>query len=251
MRNVYVQTSNSKAFAAKLASLNERGAGEACLMVVDGEPGLSKSRTALWFAVQQGAALVRAKKGWTPRWMLADILAAVTKEPPAYAYSDRYRQVVAKLAQESLVAARERRTFAVIIDEADSISASREMLKTIQDISDMVEIPIILIGMGRIGHNLLRVPEVASRVGARVEFLPLTLEDTEAMVKGLAEVEVAPELIEFLHRASKGYAREVKEGIAVIERFGKRNPGPVTLAAMKDKVLLTDRATGKEIKVEA
>ncbi len=253
MRNVFIQTGNSKAFMAALARLNERGAGEACLMVVDGEPGLSKTRTALWFAVQQDAVLLRAKKEWTPPWMLRDLLTAISKEPPAHSFEGRYRQALQRLGQSAAEAAREKRTFAVVIDEADHIARSERLLDTLRDLSDMLEIPFVLVGMGRIRHLLARHPQVASRVGQVVEFTALSPDDTATLVNGLCEVEVEPGLVAFLHRVSGGYAREVKEGIAAIERFGRRNAGsgPVTLAAMAGQTLMVDRATGKDIKVEA
>lgn len=252
MRNAFIQTNNSKAFMAALARLNERGAGEACLMVVDGEPGLSKSRTMLWFAVQQNAVLLRAKKEWTPPWMLRDLLAAISREPPAHSFEVRYRQALQRLGQAAAEAQREKRSFAVVIDEADHIARSGRLLETLRDLSDMLEVPFVLVGMGRIRHLLTRHPQVASRVGQAIEFHPLSLDDTDALVRGLAEVEVEPALVEYLHRVSRGFAREVKEGIAAIERFGRRNAGagPVTLAAMAGQTLLIDRATGKDLKVE-
>ena len=40
MRNVFVETSNVRSFLGVLAGLEQRGAAEACLVVVDGGPGV-------------------------------------------------------------------------------------------------------------------------------------------------------------------------------------------------------------------
>jgi DNA transposition AAA+ family ATPase len=243
-------TSNTKAFVAALAALRDRGAGEACLMVVDGEPGLSKTRTAEWWAVQNGAVLLRAKREWTPSWMLRDLLARVTTEPPAQSFERMYRQALEHLARLAKQAERDGLTLAVLIDEADHIIGNGRAMETLRDLSDSLEIPFVFVGMGKISHQLKRYPQIASRVGQRVEFQRLSRQDAEALVKGLCEADVAADLVDFLHAETKGRAREIKEALAPIERMGRRNPGkPVDLAALAGAVLFNDRETGKPVKV--
>jgi hypothetical protein len=63
---------------------------------------------------------------------------------------------------------------------------------------------------------------------------------------------VAPDLIGFVAKVSKGFTREILDAIASIERFGRRmDPGPagVTLADMAGQVIMSDRALGKPIVV--
>ncbi len=43
MKNEFVKTKNVKSFLNALSALSQRGAKEACLMVVDGKPGLGKT----------------------------------------------------------------------------------------------------------------------------------------------------------------------------------------------------------------
>lgn len=43
MRNAFVETANVKRFHTALTALERRGAQEACLLVVDGQPGLGKT----------------------------------------------------------------------------------------------------------------------------------------------------------------------------------------------------------------
>ena len=65
MKNAFVETGNVKRFQTALTALERRGAAEACLMVVDGLPGLGKTTALYRWATQTGAIYVRAKKEWT------------------------------------------------------------------------------------------------------------------------------------------------------------------------------------------
>ena len=72
---------------------------------------------------------------------------------------------------------------------------------------------------------------------------------SEADAAGLAEVPVADCMISYLHRASEGRVSEIMEGIGAIERFGRRNAGPVTVKAMAGLPLMSDRKSGQPILV--
>ena len=85
-----------------------------------------------------------------------------------------------------------------------------------------------------------------------MEFLPAGVDDVTALIRGRCEVPVAPDLVHFVTKLSKGYNREVLDAIANIERFGRRmDPGAegVTLADMAGLVIMRNRDTGKDIVV--
>lgn len=251
MRAQFVKTQNSLEFMVKLSALEQRGASEACLMVVDGDPGLGKSTVVQWWAVQSGAVFLRAKEEWKPAWFLRELLGALNKQPE-YSFERMFRQAVQALGERAAVAQRDGQSFAVVVDEVDHISRDKRMMETIRDLSDMLEIPFILVGMGKVRHNIVRFPAIASRVGQYAVFQPAPLEDIQALVSQLCEVPVKPDLVEFLYRAARGTSRETKEGIKAIERFGKRNPGKeIGLTEMNGQVLLNDRETGLPVVVRA
>lgn len=251
MRAQFVKTKNATAFIAGLQALQQRGAAEACMMVIDGIPGLGKTTTVEWWAVQNNAPFLRAKVEWTPAWFLRELLASLRKTPE-YSFEKMYRQALLALGERASAAERDRVPFAVVIDEVDHISRNSRLLETIRDLSDMLEIPFILVGMGRIRHNLTRFPQIASRIGQTVEFFPAPIDDTQALVERLCEVGVKADLVDFLHTVSEGKFREIKEGIAAIERFGKRQGGKeIGIAEMAGQPLLNDRSTGKAIMVRA
>jgi DNA transposition AAA+ family ATPase len=251
MRPVFVKTKNAVAFIAGLKALQERGAAEACLLVLDGEPGLGKTTTIEWWSVQNSAVFLRAKAKWTPTWFLRELLTSLRKTPE-HSFERMYRQALQALTDRATAAERDGQPFAVVIDEVDHISRDSKLLETIRDLSDMLEIPFILVGMGRVRQNLVRFPQIASRVGQAIEFAPAPIEDAQALITQICEVPVRPDLVEFLHRVSGGKFREIKEGIASIERFGKRQDGAeIGMAEMDGQVLLIDRKTGKPITVRA
>lgn len=251
MRTEFVKTQNTLEFMARLAALELRGAGEACLMVVDGEPGLGKTNVSQWWAMQTGAIFLRAKEEWTPGWFLRELLCAMGKAPET-SFERMYRQAIQALGDRTAAAQRDGQTFGVVIDEVDHVSRDKRMMETVRDLSDMLEIPFILVGMGRVRHNLTRFPAIASRVGQTVEFRPAPLADVQALVSQLCEVPVKSDLVAYLHRAAQGKFREIKEGLAVIERFGKRNPGQeIGVSEMAGQILMTDRGTGKPVVVRA
>ncbi|MFN6984220.1 MAG: ATP-binding protein, partial [Rhizobium oryzihabitans] len=82
MKNTFVETSNVKRFLSALSALEDRGAQEACLAVVDGEPGLGKTTTLKNWVAQSGWVYLRAKKEWKSGWMMNELLEALPVKPP-------------------------------------------------------------------------------------------------------------------------------------------------------------------------
>lgn len=252
MRRTFVKIDNVNRFLAAFTALENRGAEECCFMVIDGLPGLAKTSVTEWWAAENDAVFLRAKAGWDKNWMMADILTALGTVP-SHSYKSKFDQILITLSQRQQEAALAGRSFAVVIDEIDHICRRGDMLDRLRDLTDHLQsVPVILVGMDKVRPNLLRFPQIASRVAQYVQFTPASLEDTRALVEGLCEVPVSDDLISYLHHVSKGRVREIKEAIMVIERVGKLARGKtVDRAMMAGKVLLNSRDTGNPIKVEA
>lgn len=251
MKNVFVETSNVKRFMGALSALEERGAQEACLVVVDGLPGLGKTTTLNHWVAQNGCIYLRAKKEWTPSWFMSELLESLRIHPP-HSFQKKYAKIIEELAVRQGAALMEGRSFGLVIDEADHVSSKSAILETIRDISDMIELPTILVGMGRVNDNLARFPQVTSRVSQRVRFEKATIQDVQALIKARCEVKVADDLTQFVLKVSGGFNREVLEAIANIERFGLRydaGPAGVTLADMAGQVIVNDRRSSQAIRV--
>ncbi len=253
MKNVFVNTNNVKVFLQGMTALSDRGAKEACLMVVDGKPGLGKTHALNYWACRNECVYIRAKKEWTPNWMMKDIITSLN-EVPAYSFERMFKQALDLLGQRAADAERDGRVFAVVIDEVDYISRSSKLLETIRDLSDFLEIPFILVGMDVIRHTLAaRFPQIASRIGQYIDFTPLSFEDTTLMIEKLCDVAVEDKLVKFTHNVTGGFVREIKEAIASIDRFAKRNPSikEVTFDMMEGQPLMNDRKNSKPIIVRA
>lgn len=251
MKNRFVETSNVLRFRKSITAVEERGASETCLIVVDGLPGLGKTTTLQNWVAQNDSVYLRAKSSWTPNWMLAELLEVLQVPVPGSAQK-KYKKALAELTHRFMSANTEKRTFGIVFDEADHISAKREILETIRDLSDMLEIPTILVGMGRINDNLKRFPQVASRVSQRVKFEQATIEDTRKMFDELCEVQVADDLLQFVHKITQGFNRELLDAISKVEKFGLRNPpeqGGITMFDMAGQPIVADRNTSRTIHV--
>lgn len=251
MRDTFVETGNVRRFMGALKTLNERGAIEACMVVVDGKPGLGKTTTLSRWVAQTGSVYLRAQKGWDYSWFIQDLLTELSVSyQQIRGKRERFARVLQELQLRAEQAALDGKVFGLVIDECDLVSSRAEIMEAIRGISDIQFMPTILVGMGRLRDNLRRFPQIESRAPNKVEFQPAGPEDVAALIRGRCEVPVAPDLVGFVHRLSKGYNREILDAIANIERFGRRmEPGPdgVTLADMAGLVIMRNRDTGREI----
>jgi len=247
MKNQFVETENARRFAGALTALERRGAQEACLMVVDGEPGLGKTTTLNRWAVQHGCIYLRAKKEWTPGWMLDDLLSEF-RVRPEHSYARRFEQSMEAMLSRQSDMAKQKKSFAVIIDEADHISGSRRIMESIRDFSDMGDLIFILVGMGRIRDNLAALPQIASRIAQYVRFERASKADVRQFMAEICDVPVGDDLADYVCEMTDGYNREIKEAIANIERAGKRGEytaeSPMRLADMAGRTLMNNRKTG-------
>lgn len=200
------------------------------------------------WAAQTGAIYLRAKSEWTPSWFLNDLLAQL-RVAPAHTFQRRYQQALEALLQRQSDLTRQRKTFAVVIDEADHISRNGKIMESIRDFSDMGDIVFVLVGMGKIRDNLVRFPQIASRIAQYVRFEPATRDDVRSFYDELCEVPVADDLVGFTHEVTRGLNREIIEALAVVERVGKRNraSGAVSLSLLGGQALVNDRRTGAPI----
>jgi len=195
-----------------------------------------------------GAAECCLLARYTAPWFLRELLSELRIDPE-YKFSSMFEQATRGLSSRSMVAQRDQSYFAVVIDEADHIVGNSEVLETIRDLSDLIEVPMVLVGMGKIRSSLTRFPQIQGRTSP-VEFQPLGLSDVEALVSGLCEVPVAADLVALIYASADGMVREIKEALAHIERWGKRNPGvTASRVSMAGQILLHDRKTGREVLV--
>lgn len=253
MRKAFVETENYRRFVSALKSLDERGAVEACMVVVDGKPGLGKTTTLSRWVSQTGSVYLRAQKGWDYHWFIKDLLTELgVSYQTIRGKREKFARVLEELQNRADHAALAGEVFGLVIDECDLVSRRGEIMEAIRGISDLRFLPTILVGMGNLRDDLRRFPQIESRAPNKVEFKPSTIEDTTALIAGLCEVPVAPDLAEFVCRASRGLNREILDAIRSIERFGNRydyGADGVTLQDMVGQPIMNDRNKGTPIMV--
>ena len=251
MRPVFVKTENVSRFTNAMTALSRRGAQESCLIVLDGMPGLGKTTTLQHWVAQNSCVYLRAKKEWTSSWFMRELLENMRVIPP-HSIQQKYNMALQELGSRHMLAANTGKDFALVIDEADHVSSNSRIIETIRDLSDMLEVPIVLVGMGKIRTNLTKFPQVSSRVSQFVRFDPASLADVTKFTAEMCEVEVAEDLVHLIHKISGGFNREIKNALANVERFGLRNQpedGGISIGDMAGQFLINDRQTGTAIHV--
>ncbi|TDP46043.1 AAA domain-containing protein [Zavarzinia compransoris] len=216
-------------------------------MVVEGEPGQGKSATAKWWSVQNGCVYIRAKRKWSGGWFLRELLGEL-RVMPEHSFERMFGQAVKAIGLRMTEARASGATWGIVIDEIDHVSKDSKILETLRDLTDLTEVPMIMVGMGRVKQALTRFPQVARRVAKYCEFESLPLDDCRALVQGRCEVPVDEALVRLLHRVSAGFSCEILEGIATIERAGKRLGGrAVTVQDLDGQPIINERSTGRAI----
>lgn len=251
MRPTFVETKNYLEFIGAMTAMQARGADECFFVIVDGLPGLGKTTILQRWAAMETCVYLRAKTEWKPYWMLGELLAGLGVQTVPNGYENRFRTCIGALGERRLAAQTSRQQFAIIIDEADHVSAKSALVENLRDLTDLTHVPFVLAGMGRIRDNLTKHPATASRVNRYVPFQPADYEGVAEFLAAKCEVPVAPDLAAFVTQATRGFNREILEAIRSIERFGLRNapkgPQGLTLQEMAGQLLANDRKSGREI----
>jgi DNA transposition AAA+ family ATPase len=253
MKPDFVETRNYLEFIGAMTSMAARGADECLFVIVDGLPGLGKTTILQRWAATETCVYLRAKTEWKPYWMLGELLTGLGVQTVPNGYESRFRACVGALGERRLAAETARQQFAIIIDEADHVSAKSALVENLRDLTDLTRVPFVLVGMGRIRDNLTKHPATASRVNRYVPFQPADFEGVRQFLAEKCEVPVAPDLAAFVAQATRGFNREILEAIRSIEKFGLRNapkgPDGLTLQEMAGQLLANDRKSGREIYV--
>lgn len=214
MRKLFVRTSNYERFQAAVTAVENRGAAEAGMMLVFGQPGYGKSEVLTNWAVDAGAVFLRANVDWRPRYFLVELAKALAVDTRGNS-EQLFNRLLAVIATQQIP---------LVIDEAEfTLSGQAAVLEKIRDFSDRTETMVVLVGMADIQKNIAKHQQISSRIAQVVEFAPASLEDVALACKQLAEVAIAPDLVAEIHRQSNGRMREVMNAIATVERVGRMN----------------------------
>lgn len=233
MKKTFVKSiGNYERFRTGISAVETRGAAEASMLLVTGEAGYGKSQTVDHWAVQNGAAYLRAKVEWTPHYFMTELAETLKLDTRGRA-KDLFGRIAGVIGGQQIP---------LVIDEAEHcLINGAKVLEAVRDLSDLTEVMVILVGMEQVQAKIARYAQISSRIAKVVTFQPATGEDVAEFCKHLAEVEMCPDLVGEIHRQSAGRAREILNAIATVERTAKRNgTAKATLADMAGQVLTHD-----------
>ncbi|MFQ5776172.1 MAG: AAA family ATPase [Kiloniellaceae bacterium] len=215
-----MKIANVKRFNGAIGRLNGRAVPEHALVGVTGEAGLGKSRTGMWWTVQNDAVMIRAHPNATPAWVLSDLVRELGLAPT------RTTQALATQAIGALAADPR----PVVIDEVEhALRSDALVLDTLRDVADLCEVPLVLIGREGTPEKLRRHRQIWRRIGAVAEFRPLDLEDAALLAAELVELDVPEAVLSEILRAAEGRVCGVLGGLAWAEARLKRH-GSLTAA---------------------
>ena len=182
------------------------------MALVYGEPGLGKSRTALWLAAQNDAIYIRSSNLMTGRWFLEELVEELG-DMPRYLTSDLFRQCINKLVEKPQM---------IIIDEIDYLAGDKKAIETIRDIHDKTNVPVILVGMSMADKKLLRYRHLYDRLSEIIKFNSFSFEDVKNIVNQLSEIQVTDPAISLIHNQSNRF-RQIVRLITKIETIAATN----------------------------
>lgn len=235
----FVHTSNVDRFLTAAAAIDQRVAPEACIVLAQGQAGFGKSAAGRYWAVQKDALSIRLKCPATPHWFLTDLVRSLGEDAPAHTCERLFNQACGYLVKSPRP---------LVVDECEhGLGAKLEVLETVRGISDIVDVPVVLIGREYTWGALKRHKQFSTRIGAFAEFAPATLDDVRKCVEELCEVRLADAVIRRIHEESEGHVRNIVKAIKNAERIGKKNPKQaVTLEAVGATPLTHDWQRSKK-----
>lgn len=212
MKKNFVRTQNVKNFIALINSLQNKPDGISKMALVYGEPGLGKSRTALWLAAQNDAIYIRSSNLMTGRWFLEELVEELG-EIPRYWASDLFKQCINKLLEKPQM---------IIIDEIDYLAGDQKTIETIRDIHDKTNTPIILVGMTLAEKKLSRYRHLYDRLSDIIQFKAFSITDVSEIINQLCEVKVTESAVSLIYSQSNRF-RQIVRLISKIETIAKTN----------------------------
>jgi hypothetical protein len=213
MYSRFVTTSNVQRFQEAFAGTEKRGASEACWTLIVGDAGHGKTRTAQQWAFDNEAVIVRIPASATPHWVISELVQELGGVP------SRSVEACSKTASKLL----QRAGRPIVLDEIENaIRGGIACLEVIRDLSDLLEIPVVITGREWVASRLQEQRQIWSRISGIADYRPLTLADIRLLRTQLVECETSDELDPILLEQTGGYIREAVNALSVIDRIGTR-----------------------------
>src|SRR5574344_1032688 len=200
MKKIFVKTKNVKNFVTALNNLQNRPEGVPGMALIYGEPGLGKTKTTIWWAVNNGAVMISAKHSMTTHWLLEELVYELG-ETPLYKTSELFQQAVRQILNCPRV---------IIVDEIDYLAVDKMAIETLRDLHDRTGVPIVMIGMSMADKKLIRHKHLFDRISEILKFEIFDFEDVKTLINELSEVKFTDEAVEFIYKNANRFRQIVK-----------------------------------------
>jgi DNA transposition AAA+ family ATPase len=200
MRRVFAETQNVKNFLSTINKIRDSREDIPRMALVFSEPGLGKTKTAIWYATREkGAIYCRCINKISQRHLLEKIVTEAG-EIPSYRTHHLFNQIVDQFMSRPRI---------LLIDEIDYLCASGA-IEILRDIHDYTNTPVVLIGMNMADKKLMRYRHLYDRLSEGiVKFTPLTHQDIKSVVTQMCEVRLSDDAIDYLAEQTGGKFRSL------------------------------------------
>lgn len=202
MHKKFVKVKNVQLFASAMERLKNARPGIPRMALCEGEFGLGRTDTALWYAAQNDdVKFIRLVSLINGPWLLSTIIAELGHFP-ARKISDRFQQCINILFERQQI---------LIFDEVDYILGDRSTIETLRDLHDITGTVIVFVCMKGAESRLKRYPHLNDRIMERIRFDNLSLEDVKKAAGELCEVPLTSDAIAHLHSVAPRFRLLIKE----------------------------------------
>ncbi len=221
----FVNVKNVRNFQAMIDALM-LSAGEGRLAVVIGPAGRGKTRTAQWYAANNGCAFIRCLSIW--RHSELGFLQALCRELGVKTIP--HRKDPAFMAIMDALATQAGRP--VFIEEIEKLP--RIHLELVRDLADLSAAPFVLIGEDELQHHMRQVTRIWNRTFQRLEFESLGVGDVMMYARDAAGIELDTDVAEALHGVAKGCFRVIKRDLQnLVNIMNAKQADKPTMAMVK------------------
>jgi len=202
-------------------ALINRSIGMPGMGLIWGPTGYGKTTAATWFINQCNGVYIRAMRLWSPKTMLTAIARELDLDISKMNNGEMVEAIIQRLAETGRP---------LFLDEADYLVESRRLTDTLRDIHDLSTVPVILIGMHGIERRIRGNEQFTGRISQWVGFAGIDPADARLLANGLAEVQIADDLLADLYQKAspKGKqatpgaeVRRLTVGLGQIERYAR------------------------------
>ena len=235
MKKVFVKTNNVKKFITMMNNLQTRGDGVPGMGLVYGEPGLGKTYTIMWWAIQNNAIYVRCANNMKAKWLLEEIVDELG-EIPYTRFANIFNQAVTQLIKSPKT---------IIVDEIDYLTFDSKAVETLRDVHDKTNVPIVLVGMASANHRLMRHKHLYDRLSEILKFESFSQQDISNIIDELSEVEITDCAKKLIYSKTNRF-RQIVKLINKAEQIAKSN-GLNSLDEVTLKEFINDEVSNQDI----